>query len=360
MKSALNWQEATVIALREVTPTVREFTLLPPEGAQPHEPGSHLQVQIGVASTATSGTGLRLHTRSYSLIGLPNAQPNHQAAKPAKPANPGYRIAVKRLDDGRGGSLAMWRLAVGDRLRITPPQNHFPLDLMAPAYLLVAGGIGITPLLGMAQALAARGASVRLCFGARSDDELAYWPDLQAALGTNAQAALASRGEMIPLAKEIASLPVGAQMYVCGPVPLLDAARRTWAQAGRPLSGLRYETFGSSGRFAPQAFNVKVPRHQLAFAVPQDAGLLDCLEREGIQALYDCRRGECGLCAMDVLSLQGEIDHRDVFLSDDEKSSNKRICVCVSRVVASMDGAAGGVGEITLDSAYRPEASSVG
>ena len=339
MKSSRHWLEATVTGLRDVTPTVREFTLQPPEGVEPHEPGSHLQVQIGVvAGRFGAGGGLRLHTRSYSLIGQSDGQ--------------AYRIAVKRLDDGRGGSLAMWRLEVGDRLRITSPQNHFPLDLAAPGYLLVAGGIGITPLIGMAQTLAARGASVQLCFGARSAEELAYWPDLQAALGAQAQAALASHGEMIPLSPKIAALPANAQMYVCGPVPLLDAARRAWVQAGRPLSALRYETFGSSGRFAPQAFEVSVPRHQLRFEVAQDAGLLDCLELEGIQALYDCRRGECGLCAMDVLSVQGEIDHRDVFLSDEEKAGNKRICVCVSRVV----GADGSPGKITLDSAYRPDA----
>ncbi len=353
MKSSLNWLEAIITGLRDVTPTVREFTLKPLEGAEPHEPGSHLQVQIGVApdqrfspmGPSGQSSGLRLHTRSYSLIGQPDGQ--------------AYRIAVKRLDDGRGGSLAMWRLELGDRLRITPPQNHFALDLSAPGYLLVAGGIGITPLLGMAQTLAARCAPVRLCFGARSEEELAYWPDLQAAMGTQAQAALASRGEMIRLAQEIAALPAKAQMYVCGPVPLLDAARRAWALAGRPVASLRYETFGSSGRFAPQAFRVKLLRHKLAFEVAQDAGLLDCLESEGVQALYDCRRGECGLCAMDVLSVQGEIDHRDVFLSDDEKAANKRICVCVSRVVASPGDwpgdVAGAMGEITLDSAYRPD-----
>ena len=346
MKSTLNWLEATVTGLRDVTPTVREFTLKPPHSTEPYEPGSHLQVQIGVATASAGQTGqagsLRLHTRSYSLIGPPDGQ--------------AYRIAVKRLDDGRGGSMAMWSLSVGDRLRITPPQNHFALDLAAPAYLLVAGGIGITPLLGMAQTLAARGAPVQLCFGARSEAELAYWPELQAALGPQAQAALASLGEMIPLAQKIVALPAQAQMYVCGPVPLLDAARRAWAQAGRPAAGLRYETFGSSGRFAPQGFQVKVPRHQLAFEVAQDDSLLDSLEREGIQALYDCRRGECGLCAMDVLALQGEIDHRDVFLSDEEKAANKRICVCVSRVVAPAGAPVGSAGVITLDSAYRPDA----
>ena len=328
MKNSQTWIEAKVHALRDVTPTVREFTLKPMGGVLPHEPGGHLQVQVMVGQ----GAAAKPHTRSYSLIGQPDGA--------------FYRIAVKRLDDGRGGSIAMWQLAVGDRLQITEPQNHFPLDLNAPAYLLVAGGIGITPLLGMAQVLAQRGAKISLVFGARSDAELAYLPLLKAALNDGLTTAIAERGEMINFKSEIDALPSAAQLYVCGPVPMLDGARRAWAQAGRPEANLRYETFGSSGRFAPQAFRVKIPRHQLAITVPADCGLLDALEMEGVQALYDCRRGECGLCTMDVLALDGEIDHRDVFLSDAEKADNKRICVCVSRVV----------GEITLDTAYRVEA----
>jgi vanillate O-demethylase ferredoxin subunit len=327
MKTPQDWMEARVQALNDVTPTVREFTLLPPSGAVSYSPGSHLQVQVLVGA----GGAARVHTRSYSLTGAS--------------ADGSYHVAVKRLDDGRGGSRAMWKLAVGDRLKITPPQNHFPLDLMAPAYLLVAGGIGITPLLGMARALAARGASVRMLFGARSEEELAYLPQLREALGANLTTALATRGEMIAFKPEIAALPAGAQMYVCGPAPMLDAARQAWAASGRSATDLRYETFGSSGRYAPQVFRVKLPRHGLDFEVGADTGLLDALEQQGVQAMYDCRRGECGLCAMDVLAVDGEIDHRDVFLSDAEKESRRRICVCVSRVV----------GEITLDSAYRTD-----
>ncbi len=331
MKNQQLWVDARVHAILDVTPTVREFTLQAPSGALAYEPGSHLQVQIMVTPLgAPSGTG-RLHTRSYSLIGQPDGA--------------FYRIAVKRLDDGRGGSLAMWRLQVGERLRITEPQNHFALDLTAPAYLLLAGGIGVTPLVGMAQRLASRSAKVQMVLGARSDDELAYCGLLQEALAGGLATAVATRGEMIDFATEIAALPAGAQAYVCGPAPMLEAARRAWVAAARPAADLRYETFGSSGRFAPQAFRVKLPRHHLDFEVAADVGLLDALELEGVQALYDCRRGECGLCAMDVLAVSGDIDHRDVFLSDAEKAGNKRICVCVSRVV----------GEITLDSAYRPE-----
>jgi ferredoxin-NADP reductase len=328
MKTAQIWTEARVHALRDITPTVREITLKPTNGALPHQAGGHLQMQVLV----NQGAAVRPHTRSYSLIGQPDGT--------------FYRIAVKRLDEGRGGSKAMWQLAVGDRLQISEPQNHFPLDLAAPAYLLVAGGIGVTPLVGMAQLLAQRGAKVQMLFGARSEAELAYLKPLQAVLRDGLKTAIAEKGEYLNFESEIAQLPPKALMYVCGPVPMLDAARRAWTKAGRTLADLRYETFGSSGRFAPQAFRVKIPRHNLDITVPADNGLLDELEMAGVQAMYDCRRGECGLCAMDVLAVDGEIDHRDVFLSDEEKASNKRICVCVSRVV----------GEITLDSAYRAEA----
>ena len=328
MKTTQVWLDASVHTVREITPTVREFTLRPSDGVRPHEPGSHLQVQINVGQGALA----RPQTRSYSLIG-----PSDGAF---------YRIAVKRLDEGRGGSLAMWRLSVGDRLRISEPQNHFSLDLVAPAYLLVAGGIGITPLVLMAQTLARRGVMVRMVYGARTQDELAYLPDLTALQSPfSLQTAVSSLDQSIDFDAEIAALPPGTQAYVCGPVPMLDAMRRAWQSAGRPLADLRYETFGSSGRFAPQAFRVKIPRQAVDITVPANCSLLDALELQGVQALCDCRRGECGLCAMDVLSVDGEIDHRDVFLSDEEKAQNRRICVCVSRAV----------GSITLDSAYRPE-----
>ena len=126
---------------------------------------------------------------------------------------------------------------------------------------------------------------------------------------------------------------------------LLEAVKKVWGEAGRPLADLRFETFGNSGRFAAQAFRVRLPRHQIDIMVPADTTLLDALESAGVEAIADCRRGECGLCVMDVLALEGEVDHRDVFLSAHEKAACQRICVCVSRVV----------GEISLDSAWRAD-----
>lgn len=327
MQKTLPWLDAVLVSQRDVTPTVREFILQPADGVLPYEPGAHLQVQVLVNG--------KPQTRSYSLVGLPDSSADRV----------GYRIAVKRLDAGKGGSLAMWRLAAGDRLRITAPQNHFPLDLTAPGYLLVAGGIGITPMVLMAQTLAKRGANVRMLFGARSRAELAYADLLHEQLGSRLQTAQAEQGEQLEFDKEIAALPKGALMVVCGPLPMLDAARAAWARAGKPLADLRFETFGSSGRFAPEAFQVRVPRHKIDMTVSQDASLLETLEGAGLQAMYGCRRGECGLCAMNVLALDGEIDHRDVFLSEVEKTSNQRMCICVSRVL----------GSVTLQSAYVPE-----
>ncbi|MDQ0571344.1 ferredoxin-NADP reductase [Variovorax paradoxus] len=327
MKSDLQWMQAQVVALRDVTPTVREFELRPEPGfAATYEPGSHLQVQVMAA-------GGKLQTRSYSLVGEGDGQC--------------WRIAVKRLDDGRGGSLAMWRLAEGDRLQVSAPQNHFALDLSATGYLLVAGGIGITPLVLMAERLGAHaqrsGVPVKMLYGARHAGELAYLDRLREALGDEVVAHEGAAA--IDFAAAIAALPPGGQLYTCGPVPMLEAVKRAWQAAGRAPADLRFETFGSSGRLPTQAFTVRIPRHDLAITVPADCTLLDALDAAGVQTLWDCKRGECGLCAMDVLAVDGEIDHRDVFLSEHEKQATTRICACVSRAV----------GTLTLDSAYRPD-----
>ena len=327
MKSDLQWMQAQVVALRDVTPTVREFELRPDGGfAATYEPGAHLQVQVMTAHG-------KVQTRSYSLVGEGDGRC--------------WRIAVKRLDDGRGGSLAMWQLSVGDRLQVSAPQNHFALDLSAPGYLLVAGGIGITPLVLMAQRLGAHakrsGVPVTMLYGARHAGEFGYLPHLQDALGEGVSAHEGSAP--IDFAAAIAALPPGGQLYTCGPVPMLEALKRAWHAAGRPIEDLRFETFGSSGRYATQPFQVHIPRHDLTITVPADCTLLEALDAAGVQTLWDCKRGECGLCAMDVLAVDGQIDHRDVFLSEHEKASTTRICACVSRAV----------GTLTLDSAYRAD-----
>ena len=328
MRNSQQWHRATVRRHRDITPTVREFELQPEGGVLPWSVGSHLNVQVMVHG--------RADTRSYSLVGLP-----HDPA-----AGEVYRIAVKRAEQSRGGSRHMWSLEEGDELLVGEPNNHFELPLDAPQYLLLAGGIGITPIVGMARLLAQRGADVRMRYAAREAAELAFGDELRDALGSRLQAFIDAAGERIDLASEIAALHPHALLLVCGPLPLLDAVQAAWAAAGRPGANLRFETFGNSGAHANQAFRVTLPRHGVELEVPADRTLLDVLNDAGIETLYDCRRGECGLCTVDVISSSGTIDHRDVFFNAHEKQSNLRMCACVSRVNG---------GSVVIDSAYRAE-----
>jgi ferredoxin-NADP reductase len=275
-------------------------------------------------------------TRSYSLVGTPQDDG----------ANEVYRIAVKRAQPGRGGSRFMWSLNTGAELSIGEPNNHFPLSFGAPQHLLVAGGIGITPLLGMALTLAQRGADVQMRYAARQADELVYRDRLAAELGTRLRTFTDDGGEVLDLDAEIAALPSRAQLWVCGPIPLLDAARAAWARTGRASADLRFETFGNTGAHDAQPFWVELPRHGLRLQVAAGQTLLDVLNDAGVETLSDCRRGECGLCAMDIVGVQGIIDHRDVFLSARQKLEGRILCTCVSRVV----------GSVTLDSSFRPDA----
>jgi len=324
MRDSGQWGPATVRSTELVTPTVREFEIAPAAGVRPWSPGSHIDVSLNVDE--------RPATRSYSLVG--DADPDV------------YRIAVKLSPDGRGGSRTMWSLRPGARLDICAPKNLFELAHGLPEYLLVAGGIGVTPIVSMALSLARRGANVRLVYGARTDDELAYRDVLSSALGDRLVTRVDARGERVDAAAEIARLHADAEAYFCGPIGMLDAMRHAWARAGRDPTRLRYETFANTGRHAPEPFWVRLPGEGITVDVPADATLLDSMLGAGVDVLYDCRRGECGLCALDVLDVQGEIDHRDVFLSDDEKRAGKRICACVSRVVC---------GGVVLDSTYRRE-----
>jgi ferredoxin-NADP reductase len=328
MKNNRLWHPATVRAHRDLTPTVREFEIRPEGGVKPWTVGSHLNVQVLLDG--------REDTRSYSLVGLPHGPG----------ANEVYRIAVKRAEPGRGGSRWMWGLETGAELMIGEPNNHFELAFGAPEFLLVAGGIGITPIVGMAQALAERGAAVRMCYAARHAGELAFHDVLRGALGERLRTVCDDAGQRLDLAAEIATLPPRGQLWICGPMPLLDAAREAWAASGRDSADLRFETFGNSGRFEAQPFWVELPRHQLRLDVPADRSLLDVLNDAGVDTLYDCRRGECGLCAVDIVRTEGTVDHRDVFFSPHEKQTCTRMCACVSRVSG---------GGVVLDSAWRPD-----
>jgi ferredoxin len=144
-----------------------------------------------------------------------------------------------------------------------------------------------------------------------------------------------AEGTPLDVAELVRSADAQTELYMCGPIRLMDAVRRTWQDAGLPPANLRYETFGSSGWFEPEEFVVRVPQRHVETTVGTDETLLEALTRAGVDLMYDCRKGECGLCLLDVACVDGAFDHRDVFLSADQQASGRSLATCVSRIAAT-------------------------
>jgi vanillate O-demethylase ferredoxin subunit len=321
MQKPIEWRPGTVLATRDLTHDIRMIEIAPGE-FRPPAPGSHIKVSVMI--------GERPDVRNYSILG---------------PSADGvYRIAVKRLKETRGGSAYMWTLAPGARVSLSGPDNHFGLAVGRSDYLLLAGGIGVTPIFTHALALAKGKAPFRMLYAARGRRDLALAEELREAIGDRLEIFLTEDGKKIDLATEITKLSPHGELYVCGPIGLLEAAKRVWREAGRPFDLMRFETFGNSGSRPSVPFRMKIPRLGLDIFVPAGKSMLEALEDAGVAMIFDCRKGECGLCALPILEADGIVDHRDVFFSEEEKAANAKLCTCVSRVYGA---------SITLDTADR-------
>jgi vanillate O-demethylase ferredoxin subunit len=318
------WAQAKVVKTTDVAANVSLLELEPETGAQPYSAGAHIDVTVLI-------NGLP-EIRSYSLVGM-YAQMEGR-----------YRIGVKRLPASRGGSTYMWSLAPGARLTISQPKNQFQVTFGRPYYTLLAGGIGITPIYGMALELAQKGASFRLLYAGSSRCEMPFLDELTACLGQRLSVFASDEGQRVNVTKVVDNIEAGTQLYVCGPLSMLDAARHAWQARGLPVGDLRYESFAASGQFAATEFQVSVPRLGKKVKVGANQTMLDALTLAGIDVMSDCQIGECGLCVVDVLSHTGVVDHRDVFFSDEQKAENKKMCACVSRIAS---------GDVVIDTAYR-------
>lgn len=321
MQGRHEWRDAAVVRARTIAEDVRliEFAVA---GPMPRfAPGSHTTIEVDIG-------GVKAH-RSYTCL----------------PADPGFiRVAVRAHQYSRGGSRYMWSLVEGARTRLAVPENRFELSWRASSCLLVAGGIGITPIYGMARALKLKGVPVRLAYGARSREQMAFADELRELLGDDVEFFASNEGRRIDLASEIRMLPADGELYICGPIGMLEDAKRAWVAAGRSASRLRFEVFGDSGAFAEQPFAVEVANCNIRVEVAPDESLLEALTRAGVDMISDCERGECGLCAVDLISHDTAIDHRDVFFSEEEKKQGKRMCACVSRLTG---------GAAIIDIGYR-------
>lgn len=315
-------RSGVVRATRDLTPRIRMIEIEPEQAFVPPSPGSHIDFSVTI--------GGRPDVRSYSVVG---------------PCADGvYRIAVKLLEASRGGSAFMWSLAPGARLAHSAPANHFGLVLGRPEYLLLAGGIGVTPIFAHAHALAHAGQRFRLLYACRSGTDLALADELRSQIGERLDIRLSGEGKRVDISAEIAHLDPQGEFYLCGPIGMLEAAKRAWAASGRPVDRLRFETFGASGEYPAVAFDVRIPRLGKEIRVAANKTMLEAFEEAGIEMIFDCRRGECGLCALPILEVDGVVDHRDVFFSAAEKAGNAKLCTCVSRVYGRA---------ITVDTADR-------
>jgi ferredoxin-NADP reductase len=317
------WTRARIERIEDLSADIRLFEIAVAGAAQAWRPGAHLGVRVDC--------GGRSERRAYSLLDLGRDDGR-------------YRIAVKRMDEGLGGSRHLWSLATGAALEITQPLEDFDLALDAPAYLMLAGGIGITPLLAMAHQLARRGAPVQFHYAVRRREEAVFAALLREWLWDSLHVHVSGEGARLDVERVIAGSRADAELYVCGPLGMLEAARRAWHAVGRPAERLRFESFASGGHQANRPFSVALPRHGMNLEVGAHESLLSALEAAGIDILSGCRRGECGLCAVDILECDAPLDHRDVFFSDAEKAQGSRLCSCVSRPAG---------GRIVIDTDYR-------
>lgn len=307
--------EAVIKNIQDVGLGLIAFELIPAskdhENFPSFDAGAHIDVHIK--------DGI---TRQYSMCNDPGE--HHR-----------YLIAVKREDEGRGGSLAMHADFVeGQTIEISSPRNNFHLDVEAEQYVLVAGGIGLTPMLSMAHALDARGKSFSLHICARSIDHVPFGQDLSALPFSQKITLHLDNGEQAQRfdpAKALGKRAKGKQLYICGPSGFMEWVIKAAKGNHWPDDAIFSETFvpRKLENIPNRPFTVKLARSGKEFEVKENEFLIDVLNRNKCGIPCSCTQGICGSCITAVHS--GEPEHRDAVLSDEERRSGKKMCVCVSR-----------------------------
>lgn len=309
---AAGWLEVVVTERREVAEDIASFELRSAAGAElpPFLAGAHVRVDLG------GGVN-----RAYSIC--------------SDPADRGrYVIAVLKDPASRGGSAAMHaRVQAGTPLRISAPANHFGLDERASHSILMAGGIGVTPLLAMARTLRRRGASFEFHYAARSRGRAAFTEVLSGGgVGPNVQMYFdAEPGQPLDVARVLRAAPAGSHAYVCGPAGFIEAVRGAATGIGWAAERVHFELFAAAPgpQLATGEFVVRLARRDMTLPVPADKSVLEVLEAAGVRIETSCEQGVCGVCLTKVL--EGTPDHRDMYLTDEERERNDCFTPCCSR-----------------------------
>jgi len=310
--------KANIAAIRTETPVIKSFKLTPMDGERfpDYAPGAHIKVRVTL-------DGGQIEERAYSLYGE-----NEGGAA--------YRIAVLKEDEGRGGSRFMHEaLAEGDVLEFTGPTNDFVLDASATETILIAGGIGITPIVAMARALSAEGRAFTLHYAAKTHEDMALIEEVVRV--ADGRAALyfdggdPSRG--VPLDSILKAPGAGKHVYACGPGAMIDAVEETAQKQGWNAANIHFERFAAPEAAADdETFEVVVRSTGESLNVAPGTSILDALVAAGHDPLFDCGVGNCGICATKVMEHDGELQHHDNYLSPEKKASGDQMCICVSRV----------------------------
>ncbi|WP_233886673.1 PDR/VanB family oxidoreductase [Paraburkholderia flagellata] len=249
-----------------------------------------------------------------------------------------YRIGVLRDAASRGGSVAMHALDTGTILEISTPKNHFPLDEQATHTILLAGGIGITPLMAMAEQLREQGRTFELHYCTRDPQRAAFRERLaEAGFAEHTRFYFDSEGTdaRIDLARVLRAPHDDKHAYVCGPAGFIDAVLSAAASAGWPAQNAHREYFGAAqppattDADANGPFQVTLASCQRVIDVPAGTSIVQALRDGGVEVPVSCEQGVCGTCITRVLS--GEPDHRDLYLTDEERAANDQLLPCCSR-----------------------------
>jgi hypothetical protein len=302
--------ELVITGIRQLTPQVRAYELRHPDGAELPKisAGSHLKVPVMLLDGTPS-------TRNYSLSSNPN---QHYR----------YEIAVLIENDGLGGSRFVHKnYQVGMQINCGLPRNDFALHTDNRPAVLIAGGIGITPMIAMAKALKSEGKVFQFHYVGRTLKGMAYLESLQEEFGEQLNV-YTSQQEGINLVKTMGSVSAESVFYVCGPERLIDGVLQTALKLGISETRIHFERFSNPVIGNQQRIEVELRRSGKTVHVNLDESILNAVEAAGIKTLSDCKVGNCGTCAVKVL--EGTPQHCDVALTEHEHKQGK-MCICVSR-----------------------------
>lgn len=303
-----NQIKVEVASICQVAPTIREFTLEAiGDELYPFSPGAHVVVEMPSAK--------KIYKNAYSLLSDP-ADTNR------------YRIAVRLQEASRGGSIYMHeQVKVGDQLLISPPSNLFSPFWLAKKHLMLAGGVGVTPFMSYIPEMLRRNTDFELHYMYRSLQTGAYKNELSEQLGDKYFGYDSDRHTRCDVTELLSQQPLGTHIYICGPESLIQAVEEAAQTLGLPASVIHSEEFAAPKPGMSFIAEIKSSGQQVE--VSAEDSLLEALEASDISVPNLCRGGVCGQCVCTVE--EGDIDHRDQYLSDDEKAAGKTIMPCVSR-----------------------------